>query len=73
MAVQVSHVILYVLSFLTANLEFAYKKSNIDWKIVILTIFVNVNKKSKFADKKSANSKDLLYSKSCVLGPLLGP
>ncbi len=73
MAVQVSHVFLYVLSFLTANLEFAYKKSNIDWKIVILTIFANVKKKSTFADKKSTNSKDLLYSKSYVLGPLLGP
>jgi hypothetical protein len=46
-AVQVSLVIRgrYVLSFWTANLEFADKKSIFDWKIVILNHISNVNKR----------------------------
>jgi hypothetical protein len=35
----------YVPSFLTANLETADKKSILDWKIVILDQFPNVNKR----------------------------
>ncbi len=59
--VQVSLVIRgrYVLSFWTANLEFAVKKSIFDWKSVILGLFQMWM--SEFADKKSANNEGRLY------------
>jgi hypothetical protein len=59
--IQVSLVISgrYVLSFWTANLEFADKKSIFDWKSVILGHFSN--EISEFTDKKSANNEGRLY------------
>ncbi len=53
MVVQVSLVIRprYVPSILSVNLKFADKKSLVEWKITIWTIFPNVNI-IEFADKK---------------------
>ena len=49
----------YVPSYLSANLEFANKKSIFDWELPFLNTFEMWL--SKFTDKKSANNEDRLY------------